>query len=561
MMGDFEELESERTADHAAPSPGARAASRTGAALPAVVVPELPGWRVRSRRPLDEERILEEVQPGSLEAGRVLALHRTMTTRTRLYAHHLRSLAVFFVEDPEVEGRPEDAEVSALKIAAGLRCTYDQAWAQVRDAHTAVDLMPLTFEYLRRGDLTEGMHQYLLRRVRRLSEEQARQVDAHLATIELPSVSWSTYIKHVRLAVELATAGALTRPPSQARDVEIVDVDTASGTASLLVTGPIPEIQGLAHRLDVQARTVQRAQRAALEDGAEGPVPFDIDQDLAQRGRPLSLRTLRYAILTHSVLDIDPVQETRSPYKILVTIPATTLLHLDDAPAMLEGMTPLPAELARALAAGEPTWQRILTDPLTGAHLPVTAQTYHPTAQMRLQLRLRHPVCAVPGCTRPTALAAEDDHIIEYDHQNPSQGGQTCLWNLHRLCWQHHQAKTAGLIDPERDQAEDPARAGHTTTGPLVTTWTLDQAIRTRSREHTDLLTARSVQALDRAWQLHQHLHAEAQRQHAEQKARPRTERAAQQRQDALTRAHPHRYTRRIIPPGQPPPDPGDPPF
>src|SRR5699024_3324874 len=136
----------------------------------------------------------------------------------------------------------------------------------------------------------------------------------------------------------------------------------------LLVTGPIPEIQGLAHRLDVQARTVQRAQRAALEDGAEGPVPFDIDQDLAQRGRPLSLRTLRYAILTHSVLDIDPVQETRSPYKILGTVPATTLFRLDDAPAMPEGMTPLPAELARALAAGEPTWQRILTDPLTGAH-------------------------------------------------------------------------------------------------------------------------------------------------------------------------------------------------
>src|SRR5699024_9916686 len=99
--------------------------------------------------------------------------------------------------------------------------------------------------------------------------------DAHLATIELPSVSWSTYIKHVRLAVELATAGALTRPPSQARDVEIVDVDTASGTASLLVTGPIPEIQGLAHRLDVQARTVQRAQRAALEDGGgPGPVRY-----------------------------------------------------------------------------------------------------------------------------------------------------------------------------------------------------------------------------------------------------------------------------------------------
>ncbi|ACU86928.1 hypothetical protein Bfae_31690 [Brachybacterium faecium DSM 4810] len=547
--------------DAALSPPTTPAAAGQPEAPTVLATPELPRWAVKARRALSEEYLLEEVEPGSIEATRVLALHRTMKTRTRLYAHHLRQLSTFFVEDPEVRGLMDEADVTALKIAAGLRCTYPQARSQVRDAHLAVTWMPLTFEYLRRGDLTEGMHHYLLRHTRRLSEEHARQVDAHMATLELPSISLRTFEKHVRLAVELATAGALTRPPSQARDVEIVDVDTASGTASLLVTGPIPEIQGLAHRLDVQARTVQRAQRAALEDGAEGPVPFDIDQDLAQRGRPLSLRTLRYAILTHSVLDIDPVQETRSPYKILVTVPATTLLHLDDAPAMLEGMTPLPAELARALAAGEPTWQRILTDPLTGAHLPVTAQTYHPTAQMRLQLRLRHPVCAVPGCTRPTVLAAEDDHIIEYDHQNPSRGGQTCLWNLHRLCWQHHQAKTAGLIDPERDQAEDPVRAGHTSTGPLVTTWTLDQEIRTRSREHTDLLTARSVQALDRAWQLHQHLHAEAQRQHAEQKARPRAERAAQQRQDALARAHPHRYTRRIIPPGQPPPDPGDPPF
>ena len=124
-------------------------------------------------------------------------------------------------------------------------------------------------------------------------------------------------------------------------------------------------------------------------------------------------------------MDIDPVRETSSTYRILVTVPATTLLGVDDAPAMLEGTTPIPAEQARQLAAGESTWQRILTDPITGAHLPVTAETYHPTAQMRLQLRLRHPVCAVPGCTRATVIAAEDDHIIEYDHDHPGKGGQT----------------------------------------------------------------------------------------------------------------------------------------
>ncbi|MGO2194434.1 MAG: HNH endonuclease signature motif containing protein [Brachybacterium sp.] len=214
-------------------------------------------------------------------------------------------------------------------------------------------------------------------------------------------------------------------------------------------------------------------------------------------------------------------------------------------------MTPIPAELARELAAGESTWQRILTDPITGAYLPVTATTYQPTAQMRLLLRLRHPICAVPGCSRPTAMAAEDDHIIEYDHDHPDQGGQTSLWNLHRLCWQHHQMKTAGRIDPERDPADDPGQGdGTTTAGALETTWMIDREIRARAREDTDLLTPHTVMAMQRASQAHQRVHDEAVRLHAEEKARPRAERAAEQRAAAFATAHPGRGGRRIIPPG-----------
>src|SRR5699024_1969878 len=371
-------------------------------------VPELPEWSARARRPLTESRILEEVGTGTLESGRVMALHRTALTRARLYAHHLRLLATFFREDPEVRGRPEDADLSALKIAAGLRCTFDQAWSQVRDARTAVEIMPLTFEYLRRGDLTEAMHQALLRRVRRLTDDQAAQVDAYMATVELPSVSADTFSRHRRLA------GA--------------------------------------------ARDERRAQGAAPAEGAGGPLTFVQGEDLAERGRPHSLRTLRYAIHTHTVLDTDPVQEITSAYKLLVTVPVMTMLGRDDAPAMLEGTTPIPAELARELAAGQSTWTRILTDEARGTYLPVTPETYRPSAAMRLQLRLRHPVCAAPGCARPTATASEDDHILEYDHEHPARGGPTSLANLHRLCWQHHQMKTAGLLDPTRDpgEGEDP---------------------------------------------------------------------------------------------------------
>ncbi|GAA4519864.1 HNH endonuclease signature motif containing protein [Brachybacterium paraconglomeratum] len=529
-------------------APDAPAEPAPGSSAEPGTAPEgLPAWRVRARRELDAEYILEEAVPGSLDAGRVMDLHRTMRFRASLRAHQLRQLSTFFREDPEVQGVLDDADITALKVAAGLRCTYLQAHAMVRDAHLAVAWMPVTFTYLRRGELPEDWHHYLIRHTRRLTEDQAREVDAHMAAVQIPSVSQDTFEKQVRLGVALATAGTLPALPSQSRNVEIVGVDTETGTASLMVTGPIPEIQALAHRLDIAARTVQKAQRHALEAGAEGPLPFDIDRDLADRGTALSLRTLRYAILTHSVLDIDPVEETVRPYKILVTVPALTLMGHSDAPAMLDGMTPLPAELARDLAAGEPTWQRILTDPITGAYLPVTAETYSPTAQMRLQLRLRHPVCAVPGCTRTTVIAAEDDHIIEYDHDHPGQGGQTSLWNLHRLCWLHHKQKTAGMIDPERDPADDPAGGdGTTTAGPLATTWDIGRDIRLRTVEDTDLLTPRLARILDRDWRTYQRAHEDALRLHAEEKARPRQERAAEDRRAAWAR---HRG-RRIIPPG-----------
>jgi len=47
-------------------------------------------------------------------------------------------------------------------------------------------------------------------------------------------------------------------------------------------------------------------------------------------------------------------------------LPLGTALGLSDAPAELAGYGPIPADLARELAA-DATWRRILTDPVTGA--------------------------------------------------------------------------------------------------------------------------------------------------------------------------------------------------
>src|SRR5699024_12876731 len=99
--------------------------------------------------------------------------------------------------------------------------------------------------------------------------------------------------------------------------------------------------------------------------------------------------------------------------RLNLPVPARRLLGASDERGMLEGTIPLPPSMARSLAGNEQTWYRVLADGATAAFLPLPAQRYQPTAAMLEHLRLRHSMCAVPVCTRPTSWASECDHIAE----------------------------------------------------------------------------------------------------------------------------------------------------
>jgi hypothetical protein len=122
---------------------------------------------------------------------------------------------------------------------------------------------------------------------------------------------------------------------------------------------------------------------------------------------------------------------------VRVTVPYTALLGANDLPGELAGYGPIPAAVARDLAAGG-TWRRILTDPESGRPLDYGTTRYRPPAHLTGLVITRDQTCQFPGCRVP-AHRCDLDHNVPYD---PTTGtGPTSETNLDPKCRRHHQIK------------------------------------------------------------------------------------------------------------------------
>ncbi len=120
---------------------------------------------------------------------------------------------------------------------------------------------------------------------------------------------------------------------------------------------------------------------------------------------------------------------------VQVIVPITMLMGLDEQPGELVGYGPIPASLARQIAAGG-TWRRLLTDPESGTLLDHGRTTYVPPAGLADFVRVRDVYCRSPICGQ-SAARADLDHTVAWD-----DGGHTREMNLHAACRHDHLAKT-----------------------------------------------------------------------------------------------------------------------
>ncbi|MEO6533179.1 MAG: DUF222 domain-containing protein [Pseudolysinimonas sp.] len=123
---------------------------------------------------------------------------------------------------------------------------------------------------------------------------------------------------------------------------------------------------------------------------------------------------------------------------VAVTVPILTLLGAAELPGTLEGYGPIDADTARRLAAHAPSFQRILTHPITGTILDIDRRSYRPPADLKRWLGLRDEHCTFAGCGRRAADCDLDHRVAWVD------GGRTSVENLAHLCRHHHRLKHEG---------------------------------------------------------------------------------------------------------------------
>ncbi len=129
-----------------------------------------------------------------------------------------------------------------------------------------------------------------------------------------------------------------------------------------------------------------------------------------------------------------PKWQGRHP-QVQVVVALSTLLRFDEQPGELAGYGPIPADLARSMAADPTgTWTRLVTDDL-GRLIDYGREKYRPPQDLIDHVTARDRTCRGPHCHRH-ARRCEVDHVIPF-----SEGGHTNAGNLGPECLREHHLK------------------------------------------------------------------------------------------------------------------------
>ncbi|MFZ5870551.1 MAG: DUF222 domain-containing protein, partial [Actinomycetota bacterium] len=268
-----------------------------------------------------------------------------------LHAAQVRVLAEFSRRGAAV------AEFAADELAARLRWTTWTAHRRLGDAEALTGRLPRTLALLETGALDPARARKIIAGTAVLDDAAAEAVDAAVAPLA-PALTTSQLADRIAVEALAVDAEAAERRAAAARTARRVGaVPLPDGIARLEAEGPAEDIQAILR---------------ALTHAAAAPAGPDDDRGIDARRFDV-LRDACAALLDHPGGPPPPSASSRPLVLLTMTLPA--FLGLTRDPAHLDGHGPLPAGIARQIAAGG-VLRRLLTDPFTGTALGLDGHTY-----------------------------------------------------------------------------------------------------------------------------------------------------------------------------------------
>lgn len=349
---------------------------------------------------------------------------------------------------------PEISEFAVDEVAAALRLSRSAAGARL---HVAVELtrLPAAAAALAAGTLDLPKVRALVDTVAVLDHGSALAVTGRVLPRAATQTVGQLRASLSRAALAVDPGSARRRHAAAVASRQVVLRPARDGMAELCALLPADAAVAVHQRVDELARR--------QEPG----------------GREMDAR--RADALVAAVLG----GSAPAAASLHVTVPARTALGLGSEPGELAGYGPVPAGMARRLAAGV-RWRTVTTDPVTGAVREVGRRAYPADAAARADLesavrtgpgsggvdgagdgadpageatrdgraggrpaggggyvpsvalaelvRLRDRTCRFPGCRHP-ARRCDLDHVVAWPD------GPTTADNLAALCRHHHRLK------------------------------------------------------------------------------------------------------------------------
>ncbi|WP_426302957.1 DUF222 domain-containing protein [Arthrobacter sp. R-11] len=334
----------------------------------------------------------------------------------------------------------------AAEIATATRTNDRTVQRQMSQAVELLDRFPSTFNALAHGQISL-VHA-------RVIQDSGAALDDPAALARYESVVVACAEQQApgrvrRLAVreaEKAQPEPLTSRHQRAALERCVRVaPLPDGMAELAAVLPAAVAYGIHDRLTQMARAhleaTSSARPAASGRGLDGSRNTDQLRADQLRADLLSDLLLCGAPTAHGTPDGLLAAITA---RVDITVPVLTLIDSEAArtadnatteqvPAELNGRHPIDPATAGILVGQATAWNRVLTDPFTGAVLAV--DRYRPSEDLKRLLAARDTRCRFPGC----GIKARH---LDLDHTHDAAlGGATEPGNLAGLCRRHHMLK------------------------------------------------------------------------------------------------------------------------